>query len=426
MLALLLCVPTLQRGTAQRSPVRREDGGANPKSKIQNPKSQPPVPLLIAQAQNNPTDAPPPPHVPPFGGQGDLLDLLNDRLAEIVNAAHDSVVSIKGHLKRPLPEGHLPGFPLPPSGNGLAVQLPVTGSGFLLPGGIVVTTAEVVVGLSTPSVVLADGRTVRATAIGYDERTNVALLRIKLPHPEIGLHWGDSSKVRAGHLAVTIGNLFGFTNSASFGMISTPDQKAVSTNGGRHYEGLIQFQGALSGGGSGSPLFNLHGEVTGMVIGIIDPATNGAHVPSGGATMGFALPAAAIQKQMGNILQNMKPLPTAGWIGIRVRNRPGNGDVMVTRIYQGSPADVAGVQLGDVVSEIDDEPIRSETDLTRVADQLCAGQKLRVELRRGDRSFILQIEITPKPDDPTQLKTRSLPPRVGVMPDGILFVHPMG
>jgi S1-C subfamily serine protease len=368
--------------------------------------------LSVGAVERSGAQAKPPP-------QTDLMDILNDRLADAVADAHIAVVSIKGHIRRSTVEMRVMAARHPELAGSMATRTPITGSGFLLPGGIVVTAAEVVAGVSNPSVVLADGKSVRAIAMSSDERSNIAILKIKIQHMETGLHWGDPTKLRAGYLAITIGNQSGFANSAALGMISVMDQKGITTTGGRHYDSLIQFQGEVGGGSIGSPLLNLHGEVIGMVVAaMIGPGVDaGGARPllPGGSTMGFAVPATAIRESLDGLLQSARPLPPAGWFGIDVDKHRAPGEVAVSGIYIDSPAEHAGVQPGDVVLSIDDAPIRSEADLQRVSEQLSAGQKVRMALKRGDRFLNVQLDITPKPD-PKQWKIRSQPEHVGMVP----------
>jgi S1-C subfamily serine protease len=347
----------------------------------------------------------------------DLLDELDQQFADLVENAHRSVVSIRGQLRRAQVGGARPG----------QIPVQVTGSGFLLPGGIVVTTAEVVANITNPSVIFPDGPSIRATAIGWDTRTNIAILRIKPRPGQVGLHVGDSKKVRAGNLAITIGNYSGFDDSATLGIISNAHQKAMSSKDGKHYESLIQFQGAVGGGSIGSPLLNRRGEVIGMVIGMMmGPGvdSNSARFKIiGSSNMGFALPSAVIRDMLDGIVQNAKPLPEAGWFGFNLPK--GSDSTEVIEIYVDSPADHAGMQIGDIVIAVDDEPIRTNSELRRMAEQLSAGQKVRIDLRRGEKTLQLQLEITPKPDPKDWIKKPGPPGRVGISTDDVIFYHPM-
>jgi serine protease Do len=336
----------------------------------------------------------------------DLLDLLDQRLADMVEVAGKSVVSIRGQMRRTLPV----------VGPGQSSVL-VTGTGFLISDGTVVTTAEVVVNITNPSIVFPDGSSLRATAMSMDVHANIATLKIKVKSGERQLRWGDSARVRAGNLAVTIGNHSGFADSAALGMVANPHQKAMSSKDGKHYESLIQFQGTVGGGGIGSPLLNLHGEVIGMVIGMVTGPGADPDVPSirilGSSNMGFALPAATIRDALDGLIQNLKPLPEAGWFGLNAKSDPGAAGVTVFKVFPDSPAEHVGIQIGDVILTVDDEPIRSVSNLRSLSDQLSSGQKVKLELRRGDRVFPVLLDITPKRDDEGDTKPHDRPPHVG-------------
>jgi S1-C subfamily serine protease len=376
----------------------------------------------------------------------DLLAILDAQLGDLVGQTRSAVVSIHGQVDLPPP---LPP-PFPSRGNAdvvppIATHLPVTGSGFLLPGGVVVTTAEVVNGVTDPYVVLVDGRRIKATGINSDPRANIAILRITGVDTTLGLRWGDSQNVRAGNLAITIGNQSGFAGSAALGLIASVGQQARSADNSRHYDNLIQFQGALGAGGSGSPLINTRGEVIGIVIGIVvgpqsqSVANYRPHPPGqdrpgaadggrpsampvsqtlifGGSNMGFALPADRVRVEVEALVQGVKSLPAEGWLGIQADRA--EGGLLITSIYVGSPADHAGVQPGDLLVTVNGQAMHSSRDLRRATDLLIEGQDLTVQIRRNDKTQELHLHILAKPEQESIDRTprRSLTPHVGWSP----------
>ncbi len=308
--------------------------------------------VTAAHAQPPPTSPPSPsPQATKPSGEIDVLGLLDTQLANLVSDARSAVVSIEGTVDlKATPEMASQSDDPPGQAEHASIRMPVTGSGFLLPGGIVVTTAEVVAGMHDPAVILAAERRVKVSDIKCDPHANVAILRVPDAGPATGLRWGDSLDVRAGNLAITIGNQAGFAESASLGMISATDQHARDQS--RHYDHLIQFQGSLGIGESGSPLLNTRGEVIGMVIGMaVGPEERmggryfGFHInaskpqhqqttassdneraPSspittqmimiGGSNMGFALPSNYLKAAIDALVKGETRSPSRGWFGV--------------------------------------------------------------------------------------------------------------
>jgi serine protease Do len=171
--------------------------------------------------------------------------------------------------------------------------VPVTGSGFLLRGGLVVTTAEVIRSVREPVVVLADGKRIAADWVNPDPDTNLAVLHISGIDPQLGLRWGDSSRVFPGSFVLTIGNQAGFANTYAPGSVAAVGRSGRS--GALRYTNLIQFTGTVGGGGSGGPLLNIRGEVVGMIV-----AT-----PANAVGLRFAPPAVPGSMEMGRTLDDM-------------------------------------------------------------------------------------------------------------------------
>ncbi len=146
----------------------------------------------------------------------------------------------------------------------LMFSAPTTGSGFVIEGGFVVTSAEVTAGMQDPVVILSTGQRFKVDWVNSDQLLNICVLKVSGLPADLGLRWGDSDRVLPGKFAITIGNQAGFANSVSLGMIAGINRCGQS--GSRRYDNLIQFQGSVGAGSSGGPLLNSHGEVVGMVV----------------------------------------------------------------------------------------------------------------------------------------------------------------
>ncbi|MCS6775866.1 MAG: trypsin-like peptidase domain-containing protein [Chloroherpetonaceae bacterium] len=394
-----------------------------------------------------------------------MLEQLNTTLTQLVQTVRPAVVSIEARTSL-----RIPGIEIRASSGGhrdVVTQylqkiqkdlkspnipwLPGrTGTGFLLQGGHVVTTYDVVARTapmlfvfldsrtadrrallsSQPvppealSIILDDGTRLRATRVHADPQANVAVVKVDVP-PEKGLRWGDSSRVVPGNLVLTIGNQEGFSHSAALGMVA--GVRRSGTSSGRRYDNLIQFQGAVGAGGSGSPLLNLQGEVIGMVIAvpantpvlmtsrvkegtplqtpppvsladaIQSPLSIRHPLPGGMSNMGFAIPSSDLHNIVERLQKNAS-LPRPGWIGIQPGLSAGAA-VSLLRVYKDQPADRAGIRPGDQIIAINGTPTRSLEDVRQALQRVFAGQTIRLELKRGTMSLSRTLVARPKPSD---------------------------
>src|SRR6266542_3643650 len=165
------------------------------------------------------------------------------------------------------------------------------GSGFVIDAsGIVVTNNHVIADADEITVVFNDGSKLKAALIGKDQKTDVALLRVKTDKPLKAVQFGDSDKLRLGEWVIAIGNPFSLGGSVSAGIVSARNRDIQSGP----YDNYIQTDAAINRGNSGGPLFNLQGEVIGINTAIISPS-------GGSIGIGFAVPsktAVAVNDQL--------------------------------------------------------------------------------------------------------------------------------
>ena len=314
---------------------------------------------------------------------------------------------------------------------------PQAGSGFLIAGGFVVTTAEVVENLTEITVVAPNGKRSRPQWINADPFSNIAVLKME-NDADSGLAWGDSQRVKVGHFVLAIGNQAGFAHSVCLGMVAGVNRSGHS--GAMHYHGLIQFQGVVGAGNSGSPLINSQGEVVGMVVAApigeslkvrtardVPPPPN-AQQPSpapnrgkenaavfffdGAANTGFAMPS----QQMRSILEvlckgaNVKPVRD-GWLGVKMPQTAEDNEnaARIAFVYAESPAAKAGLTAGDVLIGINGQPIKTLDAMKQAIRNLKAGQTLRVDFQRGATQHHRTLIIEPRPDPETLKHIPTLP-----------------
>ena len=295
-------------------------------------------------------------------------------------------------------------------------------------------------------------------------------------------------------LAVTIGDQAGFSASGGLAFISRTGRKAQS--GERVYSGLIQFQGTVGPGSSGSPLFGPTGEVVGMVIAAPDlsqggfrgfgggrdgfpgrrqgdPSSGGsrfdksarsgdfkphksratgeqtgsdtpankqsgatqgdtqanipARMPShqismpfnpfgGMSGMGFALPVNIVKTRIDELARTTQAVAERGWMGIQTENSPHPGAV-ITNFYNGSPADISGLSVGDIIIQIEGHPVRSADDFFMQMRISSEGQVLHLVVQRGNETHVIPVRLRARPSPGAQEKMNlRVQPKVGFLP----------
>src|SRR4029453_18572984 len=154
------------------------------------------------------------------------------------------------------------------------------GSGFVIdPSGIVVTNSHVIAESDEINVIFTDGSRLKAEVIGRDQKTDLALLRVKPSKPLKAVKFGDSDKIRLGEWVIAIGNPFSLGGSVTAGIVSARNRDIQSGP----YDNYIQTDASINRGNSGGPLFNLDGDVIGINTAIISPS-------GGSIGIGFAVP----------------------------------------------------------------------------------------------------------------------------------------
>lgn len=292
------------------------------------------------------------------------------------------------------PQDRAPGHPLPP---GQALPPGALASGFIIdPAGIIVTNYHVVEGSDEITVVLNDGTELDATRIGADDKTDIAVLRVRAGRPLPSVDWGDSDAVEVGDWAIAIGNPFGLGGSVSAGIISARGRDIHSGP----YDDYFQIDAPINRGNSGGPLFNLDGEVVGVNSAIISPS--GASVG-----IGFAVPASTAQPIVEQILKYGET--RRGWIGVRIQTVTpdiaeslGLGPVrgaLIAGLTEGGPAAAGGLEPGDVVLAFDGHPISTMRDLPRMVAGTEIGSTVELQIFRDGETLTRRVDVARLEDD---------------------------
>src|SRR5215468_2105412 len=256
------------------------------------------------------------------------------------------------------------------------------GSGFIIDSaGIVVTNNHVIADADEITVILNDGSRIKAELTGKDQKTDLALLRVKTEKQLKSVKFGNSDSLRLGEWVVAIGNPFSLGGTVTAGIVSARNRDINS----RPYDNYIQTDAAINRGNSGGPLFNLEGEVVGINTAIISPS-------GGSIGIGFAVPS----KTAMPVIEQLKQFGEArrGWLGVRIQQvtdeiaeslkiNPPRG-ALVAGVDDRGPAKPAGIEPGDVIVKFDGKDIKEMRDLPRVvADTPVGKQTPVIVIRKG-------------------------------------------
>ena len=227
------------------------------------------------------------------------------------------------------------------------------GSGLIISSdGYIVTNAHVIEQADEIAVSLSDGQTVNAEIVGKDEKTDIAVIRIKKEGLQAS-KLGDSDKVRVGEFVIAAGNPFGLSASITSGIVSAKGRGNVGIT---DYEDFIQTDASINQGNSGGPLVNLDGEVIG-----INTAMLGRN---GNIGIGFAIPVNLVKDIVDDLRDDGEV--TRGFLGVRISEITSEyaselgvqGGIFVSSVYRDSPAMDAGLEPGDLITHLNDQPVQ--------------------------------------------------------------------
>ena len=252
------------------------------------------------------------------------------------------------------------------------------GSGFIISSdGYIFTNNHVVEKADKIKVKLAGGKEYDAEVKGKDPTTDIALIKIKPEGRLPVVEFGDSDKLRIGEWVFAIGNPFGLEHTVTAGIVSAKGRVI----GSGPYDNFIQTDASINPGNSGGPLFNMEGKVIGINTAIV----------AQGHGIGFAIPINTAKSILADL--KTKGSVTRGWLGISIQDITEDiaenmklkdmKGALVGHVFEGDPADKAGIKTGDIIVEIAGKKIQNSHELMRIVAALTVGEKVTVKITAG-------------------------------------------
>lgn len=342
-------------------------------------------------------------------------------VVEVVHKVREAVVQIKVESKAPVQNFNNPFFddpwfrqffpqqpqqqqrPVTSMGSGFVYEFnPQTREAFIMTNNHVVEKGKE----GTITVTLADKATYTGTVVGLDPNTDIAVIKITVKEGEkmTIAPLGDSSELEIGDWAIAIGNPFGdagLDRTVTLGVVSAIGRSNLNFGSGSPiYQDYIQTDAAINPGNSGGPLLNIDGEVIGVNAAIT--STSGGNIG-----IGFAIPVNLAKRVMEDLVANGKV--SRAYIGISPQeitsdlmdafNLTEVSGVLVAKVETDSPAQKAGIEVGDVIVEFNGEKVPNVSKFRIAVATSRVGTKVPVKIIREDRTQIINIQLDAFPED---------------------------
>jgi putative serine protease PepD len=283
-----------------------------------------------------------------------------------------------------------------------------TGSGFVIdPKGLIVTNAHVVDGATSITVKLGDGKAEKATLVGKDESTDLALLKINPSgHTLKPLMLADSSSVHVGDPTYAIGNPFGLDRTLTTGVVSAL-QRQIQAPNNFTIDNVIQTDAALNPGNSGGPLLDAAGRVIGVNSQIESNSSNANGGEAGNVGIGFAVPSNTVRRVVDQLEKTGHV--SHAWLGVESSDAS-SGGATVGQVVSGSPAAKAGVKTGDTITAVDGGKVADAASLGDLIDGHAVGDEVKLTVHRGGSVKTLTVKLGDRPaQTPSQSQQPTIP-----------------
>ena len=320
--------------------------------------------------------------------------------ADLAEKLMPSVVNISTTTTVVTNSNPFPGFEFPPGspfadmfkefGTPQTRKSAALGSGFIIDEkGIVITNNHVIQDAEDIVVRVGGDKEYKATIIGQDPLSDIAVLQIDSKEKFIPVSFGDSDKARIGDWVIAIGNPFGLGGTVTAGIISARNRSI----GLSRYEDYIQTDASINSGNSGGPLFDMNGDVIGI---------NTAILGKGGSIgIGFSIPSNSAKKVVSQLIEFGET--KRGWLGVRIQvvteeiadveklDEPRGA--LVASVAEKSPSDKAGIKAGDIILEFNGTKINEMKELPIIVAQTEVGKIIEVKVWRNKKEITKKIKL---------------------------------
>ena len=321
-----------------------------------------------------------------------FADLAEKLMPSVVNISTTQTVTTN---RNPFPFQFPPGSPFEDMFKEFGVpetrKAFTLGSGFIIDlKGIVVTNNHVIKGAEDILVRVNGDQEYKATIIGADPLSDIAVLQIETKDKFIPVKFGDSDKARIGDWVIAIGNPFGLGGTVTSGIISARNRTLNLSR----YEDFIQTDASINQGNSGGPLFNMDGDVIGINTAILSPT-------GASSGIGFAIPSNSAKRVIDQLIEFGET--KRGWLGVRIQfvtkeiadaeklDKPRGA--LVSNVAEGSPSDKAGILPGDIILEFNETLINKMQELPLIVAQTDVGETVEVKVWRNNKELIKKIKL---------------------------------
>ncbi len=329
------------------------------------------------------------------------LESLNTKLVEVANSVMPSVVSIQA-IRTVTDQEYRERSKAVPRDPYAVVKEPnkilFRGSGIVYDDkGHILTNHHLLLDSKDIRVTLSDKREFRASLVGSDPATDIAVLKlVKVPDKLPVIAQGDSEKVRSGEMVIAVGRSLGIPHTVAIGVVSGLTRQHP---GLAEYEYFLQTDAPINSGNSGGALINIRGELVGINTAVVSPAAafRGA---------GLAVPRNMAQKIADDLIAKGKIV--RGWIGVYLQpvttgissslGYDKEGGVLVTAIAKGSSAEKADIRSGDIITKIDTIDIADMNHFRRLIAWKKPGEKAALTLFRTNASLDITADVEAAPD----------------------------
>ncbi len=345
---------------------------------------------------------------------GSVLEAFQDELSKVINRVSPSVVTIFARQEvefNPFEQFDLPfTIPMEP----FKRERRSLGSGVIVKyakGKLYILTNNHVVEDATSITVRFDKHTEKpAKVVGTDPKTDLAVIEVDAKGIKDAQRrvakLGDSDRVKVGQLAIAIGNPYGLERTVTVGVVSALKRSIGITQ----YESYIQTDAAINPGNSGGPLINIHGEVIGINTAIV----------ASGQGLGFAIPINLAKWVMEQILEHGRVV--RGWLGVVIQEiTPDIAEaigvkqgIIIAQVLKGSPADRAGLKVGDIIVALNGKKLDSVRDLQFSIMKTKPGTEVELTIIRDGKRKTLRVKVGELPEKGTRRGKQGEPEDLGL------------